>query len=137
MVLSQQLDRMAEADAVRFHHPVDSRSAHVARAQTVPEILRRSDDKRRVAVVVERAQTQQVRPVPVQLDAPRLGQPLNRYLPLQPFDLMLRDSSHFQSSTEKPVKCFFALLQFFSPCLSIYMQCISGQRISGVIENGP
>jgi hypothetical protein len=46
MVNSQQLDGMAEADAVRPHHPVDGRAARVARAQAVPEVLRRSDDQR-------------------------------------------------------------------------------------------
>jgi hypothetical protein len=56
---------------------------------------------------VERAEAQQVGTVPVQLDAPRLGQPLNRDLPFQPLDLILRDSRHFQPSAEKPVKCFF------------------------------
>ena len=68
---------MTEADALRPHHPVDHRSARVARTQTVPEILRRSDGQRRVPVVVERAEAKQIRSVPVQLDAPRLGQPLN------------------------------------------------------------
>ena len=36
---------------------------------------------------MERAEAQQVGSVPVQLDVPRLGEPLDRYLPLQPLDL--------------------------------------------------
>ena len=62
---------MPEAHAVGLHHPVDGRPARIARTQTVPEIFGRSDNQRRVPVIVERAQPQQVRPVPVQLDAPR------------------------------------------------------------------
>jgi hypothetical protein len=61
---------------------------------------------------MERAEAQQVRTVPVQLDAPRLRQPLYRYLPFQPFDFIIRDSRHFQPSAEKPVKCFF----YFKNC---------------------
>ena len=97
MVLSEKLDGMAEADAVGLHYPVDHRPAFIARAQAVPEILRRSDDQRRVPVVVERAEAQQVGTVPVQLDAPRLRQPLHGDLPFQPFDLMFRDSRHFSA----------------------------------------
>ncbi len=88
---------MAEAHTLRLHYPVDGRAAHVASAKTVPEILRRSDDQRRVPVVVERAETQQVGTVPVQLDAPRLGQPLHGDLPFQPFDLGFWDSRHFSA----------------------------------------
>jgi len=44
---------MAEADAVGLHYPVDGRPACVACPEAVPEVLRRSDDKRRIAVVVE------------------------------------------------------------------------------------
>ena len=54
-------------------------------------------------VGMERAEAQQVGSVPVQLDVPRLGEPLHRYLPFQPLDLVLRDSCHFQPSAEKPV----------------------------------
>jgi hypothetical protein len=77
MIGSQQFDRMAEADAAGPHHPVDGRSAHVASSQTVPQILRRSYDKRWSPVVVEGALAQKVGSVPRQLDPSRLGQPLN------------------------------------------------------------
>jgi DNA-binding XRE family transcriptional regulator len=64
----QQLDRMAEAHALGLHHPVDDRrTARVASAQAVPEILSRSDDQRRRPVVVERALAQQVGPCRVSL----------------------------------------------------------------------
>jgi hypothetical protein len=78
MIFSQQLDRMAEADSLGLHHPVDSRPAHAASAQTVPQILRRSDDQRWRPVVMEGALAQEVRALPCQLDTPRLGQPLHR-----------------------------------------------------------
>jgi hypothetical protein len=44
---------------------------------------------------VEGALAQQVRTVPVQLDAPRLGQPLDGDLAFQPLDLVLWDARHF------------------------------------------
>jgi len=80
MVCSQKLDRVPEADAVGPHHPVDHRPARVTRPQTVPEILPRSDNQRRIAVVVERAEAKQVGTVPMQLDPPSLGQALDRDL---------------------------------------------------------
>lgn len=45
MVCSQKLDGVAEADALGLHHPVDGRAACIARAQAVPEVLRRSGDR--------------------------------------------------------------------------------------------
>ena len=77
MVCSQQLDRMAEADAIGTHHPLDHISARVAGSQAVPEILCRRDNQRGRPVVVERALADQVRTLPRQLDPPRLGQPLH------------------------------------------------------------
>ena len=111
---------MTEADAVGPHHPVDGRPARVARAQAVPEVFRRRDDERRVAVVVERAQPQQVRTVPVQLDAPRLGQPLHRDLPFQPLDLVLRDSRHSSALRRKPCQVLFEDFADFSRRASVY-----------------
>src|ERR1035441_2542364 len=96
MVGPQQLDGMAEADAIGPHHPVDGRPARVAGPETVPEVLRRSDDQRWRPVVVEGALTQKVGSMPGQLDPSRLGQPLNRYLPFQPLDLF--------RSEERPVR---------------------------------
>ena len=78
MIGSQQLDGMAEAHALGPHHPLDHVAAFIARAQTVPQILRRSDNQRRRPVVMKRALAQQVGTVPRQLDSPRLRQPLHR-----------------------------------------------------------
>jgi hypothetical protein len=107
MVGPQQLDRMAEADPIGPHHPVDGRPARVARSHAVPEVLRRSDDQRRTAVVVERAEAMQVGPQPLQLDPSRLRQPLHRDLSLQPLDLILRDSRHFSALRLKPCQVLF------------------------------
>jgi hypothetical protein len=78
MIGSEKFHGMTEADAFSPHDPVDRRPARVARTQAVPEVLPRSDDQRRCPVVVEGALTQQVGSVPRELDAPRLGQPLDR-----------------------------------------------------------
>jgi len=125
MVLSEKLDGMAEAHAVGLHYPVDHRPALVAGSKAVPEILRRSDDQRRAAVVVEGAEAQQVGTVPVQLDAPRLGQPLHRYLPFQPFDLGFWDSRHFDRLPEKPVK---RKMNFLTPAKILY-HSLRGQAV--------
>jgi hypothetical protein len=76
MIGPQHLDRMAEADALGPHRPIDHRPARVAGTEAVPEILRRSDNERWRLVVMERAFADQVGSVPGQLDPTRLGQPL-------------------------------------------------------------
>ena len=100
--------------------------ARITQSMAVPPVLHAPRQCQRffagvmtggVAVVVERAQAQQVRPVPVQLDAPRLGQPLHRYLPFQPFDLVLRDSRHFPPSAENLSSAFWILNFSFADVL--------------------
>jgi len=72
---------MAEADALRPHDPVDYRAAGLAGAETVPQVfLRLTSATGRI--VVERAQPEQVRAVPVEFDAPRFDSRCNRDLRL-------------------------------------------------------
>ena len=61
MLGSQQLDRVAEAHALRLHHPIDGRAADIAFAHAAPEIGFRRDDQRGRMVVVKRAPPHQVR----------------------------------------------------------------------------
>jgi hypothetical protein len=96
---------MPEAYPFGFHHPVDYRTASAARSQAVPQILARRDDQRRLMIVMERAQADQVRSVALKLDPSRLGQPLHRYFSLQPLDLMLRNPRH-SGFSQKGVKIF-------------------------------
>ena len=59
---------MAETSTFGFLDPVDDRSASVARSQAIPQVLARRNDQRRLVILVERAQPDQVRSVPFQLD---------------------------------------------------------------------
>jgi hypothetical protein len=76
MLVAQQLDRMTEAYALRPHDPVDDRAAGLTGSEAVPQILLRSDHERRLTVVMERAQAEEVCAVPPQFDAARLDQSL-------------------------------------------------------------
>ena len=91
---AQQLDRVPEADALRSHHPVDHRASRLAGSQAMPQVLLGTDDERRLAILMERAQPQQVRSVLLQLHPVRGGQPVERDLLLQPFDHLVRDARH-------------------------------------------
>ena len=113
MIFAQQLDGMAEADTLGQHDPVDDGSSSAARSQTVPQIFSWRDDQRRLVIVVEGAQPDQVRAVAFQFHPARLRQPLHRDFSLQPLDLALRDPRHawtsfysFQGFCRNPVKRF-------------------------------
>ena len=95
MIGPQQLHRMAEAHALGAHHPLDHVAAFAACALAVPHVFRRVDVQAGIAVVVEGAQPDQLLAAAREFDPPRLGQPLDRYLPLQPLDHRVRDSRHF------------------------------------------
>src|SRR5208282_1375225 len=94
MIGAEQFDRMAEADALGLHYPVDYRAAGLAGAETVPQVLLRTDNQRRVVIVVERAQPEQVRAVPAEFDSPRFDKPLETHLPLEPLDFLVGDARH-------------------------------------------
>jgi hypothetical protein len=49
-------------------------------------------------ILVERAQADEVRPVTFELDPPHPGQALDRYVPLEPLDLILGYARHRVSS---------------------------------------
>ncbi|HXE10637.1 MAG TPA: hypothetical protein VN633_00855 [Bryobacteraceae bacterium] len=61
MIFFQQFHRMAETHAACPHHPRDYIAAGVARTQTMPQVLLRTDDQRGRAVVVKRAPPDPVR----------------------------------------------------------------------------
>src|SRR5579883_593107 len=109
---------MTEADAFRAHHPVDHASAFAACAETVPEIFFRADHETWFVVVVEGAQADEVRAVPFQLHAVRLGQTFDGDFALEPLDLLLRDACH-----RPPFLAVSGLLQ--KPCqvLSAFCGC--------------
>src|SRR5580692_9601763 len=75
---------MMEAHALGPHHPEDYVAALAAGPLATPHILRRIDVQTGVPVVVERAQADQLLAAANQLDSPRLGQPLDRHLALDP-----------------------------------------------------
>ena len=83
---------MSEAHGFRFHHPVDDRAALLAGAEAVPEVLPRGDHERRLVIVVERTETEEVLAVASEFDPPRLGEPLDRDFPFQPLELVCWDS---------------------------------------------
>ena len=93
-VFPQKLDRMAEADTLGQHDPVDDGSSSAARSQTVPKIFPWRNHQRRLVIVVEGTQPDQVRAVAFQFHPAPLRQPLHRDFPLQPLDLALRDPCH-------------------------------------------
>ena len=91
----QDLERMAEADAVMVLHELD-RVARFAARHAVPQPhFRRDDEVRFVRVAVERAQ-----PLPVlaavlgQFDAPAPDQGEEIGFPLDPIDFRFRDARH-------------------------------------------
>jgi hypothetical protein len=94
MIGLEQLDRVPEADPARPHHPIDYRSARLARAQAVPQVFLRRNHQRRLAVVVKRAASDEIRAVLAQLDPGCLHQPLDGYFPLQPLDFIVGDARH-------------------------------------------
>jgi len=94
MIGEQQLDRVAETDALALHHPADHVSALLAGAQAVPEILLRCDDERGFMIVMEGTQAQQVLAVPLERDASRLHQPLQGNFLLDSLDHRVRDARH-------------------------------------------
>ena len=69
--VSEDLHRVPEAHPLRPHHPVDHGSTLAAGAETVPKVLRRSDDERRLLVVVKRTQPEQVLAVRLELHPAR------------------------------------------------------------------
>jgi len=100
----EDLDGVAEADPFGLHHPVDRRAARLAGAEAVPEVLGRGEDKGGFAVRMKRAQAQQVRPVPLQLDALPLGQAFERDLRLDPLEQLVGDARHERPFPDHPVK---------------------------------
>jgi hypothetical protein len=90
-----------EADAFGFLDPVDYRSATAACSKAVPQIFARRDDKRRIVILVKRAQSDQVSSVAFQLDPLRFRQPLHRYLSFQPLDLMIRNPRHMRTLSRR------------------------------------
>ena len=94
MLVAQQFGGVTETHAASLHHPVDDRASGLAGAETVPEIGFRADDQRRLVIVVERAQAQQVRAVPLQFDALRFHQPLQGNLPLHALDVLVGNPRH-------------------------------------------
>ena len=92
--VGQDLDGVPEADALGLHHPVDRRAARLALAEAVPEVLRRSHDEGRLAVVVEGTAADQVRTVPLQLDAPGFRETLERDLFTDSPEQLVGDSCH-------------------------------------------
>ena len=82
------------------HHPLGPRypADHVATLATrpfaVPYIFHRVDVQAGIPVVVERAQADQFLAAAMQFDPPRLGQPLDRHLPLQPLLLRVVSACH-------------------------------------------
>ena len=90
----QELDGVAEGDALGAHHPVDHGASRLAGAEAVPEILARRDHETRLAVVVEGAEPEEVGAVALEPDPARLGQALERDLALQSLDLRCRDARH-------------------------------------------
>ena len=114
MICSEQLDRMAEADAFHPHHPVDDTAAHLTRAPAMPQVLLRRDDQRRRALVVERAQADEVCAVSLQLDAARLDQPLHRDLAL---DAIAQASADFN----RLIGFFFFAFGTFDQTISILL----------------
>jgi hypothetical protein len=83
-------------------HPSDHVAALAARPFAVPHIRHRIDVQAGIAVVVEGAQANQLLAAAMQLDPPRLGQPLDRHLPFQPFLLRVVSACH-RASLKKPV----------------------------------
>jgi hypothetical protein len=64
VLVAQKFDRVTEAHTAAAHDPVDYRASGLARAETVPQVLLRRDHQRRLVIVMEGAQTQQVGAVP-------------------------------------------------------------------------
>ena len=92
--LAQELHRVAEGDALGFHHPVDRAAADLA-AKAVPQVLGRRHDQGCLPVLVERAVAVQILALALQLDAGRFHQPLDRHLRFQPLQLFGWDTGHF------------------------------------------
>jgi hypothetical protein len=82
IVVLQEFHRMPEAHAFGLDDPVDHRPAGLARPQAVPQVLLRRHHQRRRLVVMERAAADEIHPVFLEGDAPRLGQALHRDLRL-------------------------------------------------------
>src|SRR5687768_295501 len=104
MSLPKQLDRVPKAHALRSHHPVEHRSARLACAEAVPEILRRADHQRRGTIRVKRTESHQIRTVPLELHPARLCEPLQRNPGLQMLDFFIRDPSHRRLQLKLAVK---------------------------------
>ena len=90
----QQLQRMMEAHPLGPHHPQKNVAALAASALATPHILYRVDVQARVPVVVERAQPDKLLAAARQFDPPRLGQPLDRHLALEPLFHLGRNVGH-------------------------------------------
>jgi photosystem II stability/assembly factor-like uncharacterized protein len=78
---AQDLDRVAETEPPRPHHPIDDAPSGVALAQTMPQIFVRTHDEARSLVVMERARPNQIRPMLAQLDPRRGDEAFQRNLP--------------------------------------------------------
>ena len=95
MVPLQQLQRVMEAHPLGPHHPQKHVAALPASALATPDILRRIDIQARIPVVMERAQPDKLLAAANQLDPPRLRQPLDGNLPLDPLLHVLGNIGHF------------------------------------------
>jgi hypothetical protein len=83
VLVAEQLDRVAEADALALHHPVDDGAADAAGAEAVPEVLLRADGETRRLVLVEGAAAHERIAALLELHAEGHHQPLERDLFLQ------------------------------------------------------
>src|SRR6266545_7840395 len=93
---------MAERDALDLHHPIHRRALGAA-AEAVEDVTSRIDRERRILVrpVEGTAATQVLTELP-QLDPPRLRQPLERHLRLDPLQLLRSDPRHSESPGRRP-----------------------------------
>ncbi len=90
----QQLDGVAEAHPLGPHHPVDHRTTGVAGSQAMPQVLLRAHHQRRLPVLVERAETDQVGTGLAQLDTGSADEAFQGHLCLQPLDLLVGYTGH-------------------------------------------
>ncbi len=102
LLLAQQLDGVAEADAAPLHYPVD-RPAGRAAAEAVPEVLGWRHHQRRLGIRVQRAQPHQVTTPPRQRHPVGRHQLGYRHPRLQPLQLRLGHPRHAGSPPTKPL----------------------------------
>ena len=91
---AEQLHSVAEAHVLDPHDEVDHRAARLAGAEAVPEILGRRHHERRLVVVVEGAEANEVTAVRLEHHPAHLGKPLDGDVALQPLELCIWDAAH-------------------------------------------